>query len=318
MKKIDKLLCDLHTIDDNSIRRSLLSHRIYNLLMIALLQVVSPLLWAGKHPEVALSESPTHRTLSPTTITLKGTIDPRLYAVAYTIYVASTSPYKEACLSQQKDWGTGQRKMKPAFTFAVLVPDANHHYEVTLPVEYTGESACDYVYFATEIKIRRDKDDDLWAKFTIQGGKENHIQSGTATGSMEGVQGVPIMSRQTKRYFRFPSPTDIRCFTTHYQTIGRGDRKKPDHIRFACYEEYTGINGMNDKYVTTTITLNIGIDGPRNIYIRDDAPDGNHKVPHHFVDYQAPLTFWQKLSRYFQQLFHSSKKYNVFSQGETP
>ena len=113
---------------------------------------------------------------------------------------------------------------------------------------------------------------------------------------MAGVRGVPHMPRQSHYHFRFPDPTDVRCFTKHFEWS--------NNASFICYEEYTGINSIDNEFVTTTITLNIGIDNSRNIHIRDDAPDGNNRVPHHFVDYQHPLTLFEKLAHYFQQLFH--------------
>lgn len=223
----------------------------------------------------------TEQTTELRTITLKGKIDPRLYAWVISRYRPTDLTNKEKCLSKKSNWGTGTKKALPDWKVVVIIPDKNNNYEVTVPIDHVGEDKCDYEYFDTEIKIRRDKNDELYASFTIASNNRasRHVNQGDKSG-YSGVLGLPVMPENTKKYFQLPSRSQIICYTTFFSSN--------DRTTFTCYEEYVGADNGTDVLRTNSINLDIIIDEERSQFVfpYEDIKNRGKKKKDYFRDYK--------------------------------
>lgn len=241
------------------------------------------------------------------TITLKGKMDPRLSVWVKSTYKPTNFTNVEECLSKNPQWTTGRKKGLLDWKIVNIIPDENNKYEVNIPIDYVNENKCGYEYSATEIEVRRDNDDDLWASFTVASSKNKpfNVYQGTKTGSSNSVTGGrPFMPENTRKHFQLPSNTQITCLTTFYPRIGRGDNLKRDHVTFACFEEYEGTNNGVDELKTTSINLDIRIDEERCLYIfpYDDPKNRGKKKKDYFRDYYE-LTTFEELKQSLKKIF---------------
>ncbi len=233
------------------------------------------------------------------TITLKGKIDARLYARLESYFIPSDYSDEQECLSKETKWTTGTRKSRMSATSVELIPDKDGRYEVTVPISYVGESPCAYKFRSTFLLIRRDKDDDLYTRFTVA--STDRLAFNVYKGHSSGYASIPGVSPpvNTKKFFQMSSGTRISCFTTYLK------RDNPDNNRvtFTCVPEYQkNVNNGVDELTTTIVDLNIRIDDDRCRFIptMKDIDIGKKGGKDYFRDYAEPLSAYERFKQWLR------------------
>jgi len=255
---------------------------------------------ANVDAEIAQSTS-NNEAESPRILTLRGKVDPRLSVWARTTY--SPTNYRtdiddgSGCTHNRSD--TGYRKAWPDWEVVKITPNEQNRYEVTIPIDYMGENKCGYRYHSTEISIRRDDEDERYAKIAIV--SDNPRPFNTYIGSKGGSSGLGRLIagvNTDKAHYQMATGSKIVCYTKHYDVFKR--LKDGDEITtFACEPVVASdVNGV-DVINSVSLDIDIEIDESRCIGIPDHKI-GDAWIPYqdYYRDYQAKPTRWEQFKQF--------------------
>lgn len=241
-------------------------------------------------------------------ITLYGKVDPRLYVTLWSTY-RSMHPddvrmnYEEC---SQYNWNTGHRGRTLDFVIVDVVPNKAGEYNATIPIDYPKNNGCGYEYVDTQFKIKRDKKDEKYAKITVAGSENitHNIYRGVADGYStlgKKIKGV----RTEKNHYQISSGSKIECYTKYYIYGERFQHRRS--TQFACEPVVAhDINGV-DELKSTRLKLDILVNEDKSIVYPVNSDSVGPK-PYGFKDYEPPLSLWEKIQKYLNNLINNEEK----------
>ena len=229
------------------------------------------------------------------TITVAGTIDPRLYASVRTTYRPTEYNEKDnACT--RSDWNTGRHKGMLDWQFERIKPDENNRYKVIIPIDYVRENPCGYEYVDTSIHVRRDERDDQYANITLLSGSKKNYDTYGSKGK-NWPDDANVQSRKTtKPYYRLAHGSHIQCHTDYFEST--------QDVLFNCYPlGGDGDHGV-DELTTTNMQVDIRINEEISEYIFDSRIKPGSKKDH-FRDYVLPPpSLFERLKQGIEKLLN--------------
>jgi hypothetical protein len=209
---------------------------------------------------------------------IEGTIDPRLYAVAYNRYKPSILKGNDCSMSPGWTQGGGRQPRMDVIE-EQIVPDENNYFKVQLPIIYTGKKRCGYVYEDTFIRISRNETPSL---VSIAIMSSNNEYSHRYRGEAWNKNGELITSnlyykkegalnpnkyfnlKTPKKFYRISNDSKIECYTDYFE--------REDVVVLSCIPKYADqINGV-DIIKTDTISLDILVSDDNNsFYFKNDG-----------------------------------------------
>ena len=160
----------------------------------------------------------------PRTLTIYGTVDPRL-DVSFMSTYRGTNLDRIECSDMNPS--TGRRKVKLAgLSKHVTTAD----YNITMPIDYIDANECGYEFVSIDLIMRRKYDDKSYSRFPIMGkytsdyGKIDGRGVSPVYHGMKGGEGsahflgipkdqTPPVFRSKKKYFRIVPNTTFACMT---------------------------------------------------------------------------------------------------------
>ena len=238
---------------------------------------------------------------SPRMLTLRGNVDPRLSVWARTTY--SPTNYRtdiddgSGCTHNRSD--TGYRKAWPDWEVVKITPNENNRYEITIPIDYMGENKCGYRYHSTKISIRRDEDDERYAKIVVVSDSPRpfNIHKGTKGGHSS--LGLLRGEHTDKPHYQMSTGSKISCYTEYYENEWL--RKRKANVVFTCEPVVASDENGVDEINSVTLEIDIEVDESRCL----GTPDSNNRAKDwkryqdYFRDYQPEPTRWEKLKQFF-------------------
>jgi len=243
-----------------------------------------------------------------TIISLYGKIDPRLYVSARTSY-RSMDPNDirenfEECT--QYSSGTNQRRRTLDYDIKFINPNKDGEYKLDIPIDYYEEkNPCGYEYVATELRIKRHKDDDFYVEMYIL--STNKILT-NRRGKISGSGWAGVRGFQTnKKYLQVASGSKIDCYTEHYISKDRKTKLFEESTSFICEPVDDNNDNGVDEFKTTSINLDILINKNKSTILDQRIPKIgtiSRIKPYHFIEYKKPPTFFEKVKLYIKNLIN--------------
>ncbi len=274
---------------------------------IELRQVITLfLLLIAVNTDAALAQSASNSSSdeveSPRMLTLRGNVDPRLSVWARTTY--SPTDYRtdiddgSGCTHNRSD--TGYRKAWPDWEVVKITPNEDNRYEVTIPIDYMGENKCGYRYHSTEISIRRDEEDELYAKITVV--SDNPRPFNTYIGTKSGSSGLGRIIpgvKTDKPHYQMATGSKISCYTKH-RDVFKIYKNDVATNTFICEPVVRAdLNGV-DEIDSVTLDIDIEVDESRCIGIPEHKLfDDWTPYQDYFRDYQSKPTRWEQFKQFF-------------------
>ncbi|MEW5833110.1 MAG: hypothetical protein AB1763_09775 [Campylobacterota bacterium] len=158
----------------------------------------------------------------PRTLTIHGTVDPRL-DVSFMSTYRGTNIDRLECSDMNPS--TGRRKVKLAgLSKRVTTSD----YNITMPIDYTDANECGYEFVSIDLIMRRKYDDKNYAQYLVFSKSGpilslfgNHVLYGVGTSL------IHLDTENIKPYFRLAKESVFLCKTEQWTT-------KKDRDDFIC------------------------------------------------------------------------------------
>lgn len=229
------------------------------------------------------------------TLTVTGTIDPRLSAIVITTYRPTDYDEKNSACTRS-DWNTARRKGMLDWEYIDIKPDEHSRYKVTVPIDYVREDRCGYEFVNTAIQIQRDKRDDRFAKITLlSDSHENYDNYGSKGTNLPDE--ADVRSRKTaKPHYHLAQGTYIQCHTDYFEST--------QDVLFNCYP--LGGNGDHglDEITSTRMKVDVRINETISEYVFDSRIKPGSKKDH-FRDYVPPPPgFFERVKQRVEQLLN--------------
>ncbi len=225
------------------------------------------------------------------TLTVTGTIDPRLYASVRTTYRPTYYNERDKACTRS-DWNTGRRKGMLDWELERIKPDENGRYKVTVPIDYVREDRCGYEFSSTVIRIKRDRRDDQFSEITLlSDSKEKYDRYGSKGSNYP--DDADVRSRKTtKAHYRLAHGSYIQCHTDYFEYR--------NGVLFNCYPlGGDGDHGV-DAIATTKMEVDIRINEEISEYIAGKPFSDVRFKKDHFRDYVPPPPgFFEQLKQWF-------------------
>ena len=235
-------------------------------------------------------------------ITLYGKIDSRLYASLISVYrsfdpteVEMTEKNKE-CF--RKDWNTATTKATLGYNMAEITPDKDGNYKVTIAIDYKGVNPCGYEYVATELRIRRNKNEKDFVNIIILSSNKKLTNF-----RIDGSGSVGVKTIETdKKYLQLSSGSKIVCHTKHYQGISRRTKKYEEDTDLICEPMVASENNGTDEIKSVKLNIDITVGEKSLLYhIKPDTIRSKRTVEK-FREYKEPPTFFEKIKSFFKDI----------------
>ncbi len=243
-----------------------------------------------------------------TIISLYGKIDPRLYVSARTLY-RSMDPNDirenfEECT--QYNSSTNQRRRTLDYDIKFINPNKDGEYKLDIPIDYYEEkNPCGYKYVATELRIKRHKDDDSYVEMYILSTNKilTNRRGEISDSGWAGVRGF----KTNKKYLQVASGSKIDCYTKYYIIKDRRTKLFKESTLFTCEPgDENNDNGV-DEFKTASINLDILINKNKSTILDERIPKIgtiSRIKPYHFIEYKRPPTFFEKVKLYIKNLIN--------------
>lgn len=180
----------------------------------------------------------------PRTLTIHGTVDPRL-DVSFMSTYRGTNIDRLECSDMNPS--TGRRKVKLAgLSKRVTTSD----YNITMPIDYTDANECGYEFVSIDLIMRRKYDDKRYANFPVLSKGGHYLLSSFGDHADNGthMKYQFLDTEKIKPYFRLAKESEFLCKTEQWAT-------KKDRDDFICtlQMKFDTEGGMyhKDKWGTT-------------------------------------------------------------------
>ncbi|MES9888530.1 MAG: hypothetical protein ABW140_17110 [Candidatus Sedimenticola sp. 6PFRAG1] len=279
------------------------THKVTTLILCCLILVAISGCDSDKTPSESSRTRPVEYGPDVRTITVTGTIDPRLSAWVRTTYRPTEYSGKRRAECTRSDFNTASRKGLLDWEFENIVPDESNHFRVSLPIDYVKKNKCGYEYVDTVIRIQRDYRDDRYADITLLG--THKIPLDVYTGTRTGIGGGRLHSGFTypktgKHYYRLARGSRIECHTDFYVSTNRAS--------FSCIPLGGDGDHGTDKIESQNFNVDVLVNDDVSMYIYDSRVKPGGKKDH-FRDYvPPPPTLLQKLNNNIDSLFCSRSR----------
>ena len=154
-----------------------------------------------------------------------------------------------------------------------------------MPIDYTGVNPCGYEYVLTELRIKRDKEEEKEDNpdIVILGSKRSdYIET-------------------DKKYLQISSGSKIECHTKHYKGISRITKKFEEHTNFICKPVVANEDNGVDEIKSVSLNLDIVIKKNSLLYDRTDPTYvRGYPKKEKFREFKDPLTLFEKIKNFFK------------------
>lgn len=206
----------------------------------------------------------------PRTLTIYGTVDPRL-DVSFMSTYRGTNIDRIECSDMNPS--TGRRKVKLAgLSKHVTTTD----YNITMPIDYTDANECGYEFVSIDAVMRRKYDNKMYANFPVlsKGGHYllssfgDHADNGTHTSYQS------LDTEKIKPYFRLARESVFLCKTEQWTT-----KKERDDFICTLQMKFDTEGGLYHKDQWGTTHPEFKIDELRSWSLKIDVKVDDLKEP---------------------------------------